>query len=153
MFRHFFDFVFKKCPRSVNNFRTEHFGWYFWDFWSPYVAEASLGRGPTDQCVFGQRHLRTCRCICVGISPRTSVASGSWRCCQRTRSPHRASIFARELASVVSRCLQHFEYQTIKAKKLGRDSDNNSNFASYKFQLSANVQFGPRPRPKLSCEG
>ena len=32
-------------PRSVNNFRTEHLGGYFWDFWSPYVAEASLGRG------------------------------------------------------------------------------------------------------------
>ena len=37
--------MFKKCPRSVNNFRTEHLGGYFWDFWSPYVAEASLGRG------------------------------------------------------------------------------------------------------------
>ena len=36
---------FQTNPRSVNNFRTEHLGRYFWDFWSPYVAEASLGRG------------------------------------------------------------------------------------------------------------
>ena len=32
---------FQKCPRSVNNFRTEYLGGYFGDFWSPYVAEAS----------------------------------------------------------------------------------------------------------------
>ena len=34
--------MFKKHPRSVNNFRTAHLGGYLWDFWSPYVAEASL---------------------------------------------------------------------------------------------------------------
>ena len=48
-FKQFLDIVSKmfknKCPRSVNNFRTEHLGRYFLDFWSPYVAEASLGRG------------------------------------------------------------------------------------------------------------
>ena len=37
IFRHFFRTKFKKCPRSVNNFRTKHLGGYFWDFWSPYV--------------------------------------------------------------------------------------------------------------------
>ena len=38
-FIHFSE-IFKKRPRSVNNFRTEHLGGYFWDFWSPYVAES-----------------------------------------------------------------------------------------------------------------
>ena len=32
-----FSNIFKKCPRSVNNSRTEHLGAYFWDCWSPYV--------------------------------------------------------------------------------------------------------------------
>ena len=40
--------LFKKCPRSVNSFRTKCF-WIFWGIldpqWSTYVAEASLGRG------------------------------------------------------------------------------------------------------------
>ena len=39
-----FSKFFKNRPRSVNNFRVEHLGAYFLDFWSPYVAEASLGR-------------------------------------------------------------------------------------------------------------
>ena len=37
-------YVFEKCPRSVNNSRTKYFGGYVVDCWSPYVAEASLGR-------------------------------------------------------------------------------------------------------------
>ena len=39
-----FSKTFKKCTRSVSNFRTEHLGGYFLDFCSPYAAEASLGR-------------------------------------------------------------------------------------------------------------
>ena len=34
-FKNCFDIIFdffKKCPKSVNNFRTEHLGGYFWDF-------------------------------------------------------------------------------------------------------------------------
>ena len=28
--------MFKKCPRSVIDFRTEQLGGYLWDLWSPY---------------------------------------------------------------------------------------------------------------------
>ena len=29
--------IFKQCPRSVNNCRTEHLGGSFWEFWSLIV--------------------------------------------------------------------------------------------------------------------
>ena len=38
--------MFKKCPRSVTYFRTEHLGGKIWDSWSPYVADLASISAP-----------------------------------------------------------------------------------------------------------
>ena len=40
--------TFKKRPRSVNNFRTKHLGWYLWDFW-PLTSHQPANLLPTSR--------------------------------------------------------------------------------------------------------
>ena len=57
-------------PRTVNNFRTEHLGGYFGDFWSPYVAEAKrLSKlcGPHPYKLFWNLWPTGYLYICVGL--------------------------------------------------------------------------------------
>ena len=60
-FKRFFDTFQKKkiqkCPRSVNNFRTDHFLKCFWILgpkWSPYVRFVTLATPRDDRLIIGR---------------------------------------------------------------------------------------------------